>query len=182
MRRFLDRCSGRTLTLHVEPEMVYGKNRMGSFMLVDEQRDDAVGEVSFRICQADSELSIQRIDVFGHSNAADAHNPFPGVGRLLMYLACRHASTMGLSTLRLVAKDSAIGFYTRMGLRADVHRPPPRMPAVQFVGNKLNRAWLDAFDDHFSMSRDIDEMTSEIFAVLSNIEGLVAAQWQEITA
>jgi hypothetical protein len=32
------------------------------------------------------------------------------------------------------------------------------------------------------MSRDIDEMTSEIFAVLSNIEGLVAAQWQEITA
>ena len=150
-----------------------------TYTLYPQDSSRAVGFIRFNLNRAQSELFVFRINVYGHRNEANAQNRSQGVGRLLMYMACKHAEKRGARTIRLVSERSAIGFYLPMGLHRSQVQSLPHFSGERSVNSSLQTTWLDTFNDHFREIRRGGMMVSELKYVLLNIEGRILLQWEE---
>jgi hypothetical protein len=174
MKIYTDKHSGEVL---VRNKRDHSSERL-EFYLYRKSRSEQVGRIYFQIDQAHSELAVFAVRVTGHSNAATARNPTPGVGRLLMYMACRHAQKRGVRTIRLTADPSAVGFYRQIGLHHP-SAPVPRLPGEPFIDGNIQPEWLSAFNRHLIQVRRGGMMVSELRTVLWYIERPTLNQWDE---
>ena len=136
-----------------------------------------IGHIYFKIDAVKSELAVFMVRVNGHSNAATAHNPHRGVGRLLMFMACKNAEKRGIRSIRLSSDPSATGFYRQMGM----HHPQAsvaRFSDEQTIDGRLQADWLNTFGRHFAQVRRGGMMVSQISTVLINIQGPTLQQWE----
>lgn len=149
-----------------------------TYSLHSKRSSATIGTIYFEINRVASELAVFRISVSGHTNAATAQNPHPGVGRLLMYMACKHAAKQGIRTIRLTSEPSATGFYRQMGLRHPQARVP-QFSGEQSTDGRLQAEWLNTFGRHLAQDRRGGMMVSELATVLHNIEFRTLEQWEE---
>lgn len=138
--------------------------------------DLALGHLRAAFELAEREIFIHRIWVNGHHNSASARNPNPGVGRLLMFVACQMGLALGATRVSLDSLQSAKGFYTRMGMRA-AEESVMALRGHPVHEGKLDPRWLERFDFMFRNTRTGGTMISDIGTLLTNIQGAVCAQW-----
>ncbi|MEL4073367.1 hypothetical protein WKW50_24920 [Ochrobactrum sp. GPK 3] len=151
--------------------------------------DSNIGFISFRNIQNHANETILEIDLLlvnGHFNSPTARNPHPGVGTLLIYLACHEGLKLGAHILKLYSLTGPAGFYRRMGMyrtAATFLDLPPVAAQPDFVGHPalLNREWLNEFSPHWKETRKGGTMVAEIRTVLGYIENKIFSQWKEVT-
>ena len=175
MTTFIERASGKVLTLRRETHSagLYTYTLIGA----DTQRN--VGQICFRCREATRELTIGTVRVCGHLNEARSRNPNPGVGRLLMYLACRYSFVKGARKIDLHSLQSAAPFYRLMGMHHPVVANPMFGKLERSAHGKLQPAWLKVFEANFSSTRTGGSMLGEIRTVLACIEKKIKTQWEE---
>lgn len=173
--RYTDRYTGRVLDLHISGN--YTDVRVVRLTEAGSNTEVAVMYCSLR--PGSDDFKISAIRVIGHRNAATAHNPSRGVGRLMIFVACQIALELGLTRITLTAMQSAAGFYTRMGMHHAV-AAQPALPPPAFQDGRLRADWCRDFNTMLSFTRTGGRMVSSIGAVLHNILYEVSAQWMQV--
>ncbi|MEL4073366.1 hypothetical protein WKW50_24915 [Ochrobactrum sp. GPK 3] len=150
-----------------------------------------IGRVLFRNIRDRFNETILEIDLLlvnGHFNNPTAKNPHPGVGTLLVYLACQEGLKVGARVLTLYSLLGSVGFYRRIGMhRTGVIVTYPDMPFIAAQPNPagrpspIDRKWLNEFNKHWENTRNGGTMVAEIRTVLGYIEHKIFTQWQEVT-
>jgi hypothetical protein len=163
------------------------------------QAELPVAGIGFQMSRDGQELIIKGIQVGNDANRSRAttQNDYPGVGQLMMYLACQSAKRLGARMVRLDSVDAASGFYRRFGMRHPANPGSGGLPALSHVlfastqsptfsvprltplaiNGRLDSARLNIFNSHIEYTRKGGEMIAEIDTMLFYIGMKVENQW-----
>lgn len=155
--------------------------KMRTISLHHDETDYLVGKIDFIIDVQNARVDIEDLTVTGHSNLVGAGiNPYPGTGRLLLYLACRYAKQQGARRVRLESLSSATGFYIKAGFH------PVKVQRPGFSPDQLGEGGVPTFAALKDFWQDIDlpgylpeTMTTYIDTVLNLTNRSVFTQWDE---
>lgn len=144
--------------------------------LKDARIGTTIGSIRYDILPRVRTLEVLLVTVANHRNDACAHNPNPGVGRLLMRIACENAAASGATRITANALTTAVGFYRRMGMHS--WDTPEQIDGSCFAGGgRLSPAWLETMNTLVARTHAGGRMEAEIATVLRYIGPAVDAQW-----
>ncbi|WOC14724.1 hypothetical protein [Pseudochrobactrum sp. MP213Fo] len=128
-------------------------------------------------------LLVCGINALGMKRNSPEYKLRPGLGRLMMYLACKDGQERGLNFIKLDSVEEAAPFYRRMGMH---HRDTqfldldPITPSHGGQIERISKDWLSNFSAHYNYARSHDHMFCEIKTVLSLISTETEKQWSRI--